>query len=67
MKLLSYIFAIINPLSAVGNYTVHGNLTFILSRVATHAPLCNTLPSNNLVVQNQCKSRRLMGYKKGYE
>ena len=30
---------------AVGNNTIHGNLTL---RVATNAPLCNTLPSNNI-------------------
>ena len=38
------------------HYTVHANLTFLQSWtprrvpkwVATHAPLCNTLPSNNL-------------------
>ena len=47
----------LNPLSAIVHYTVHGNLTFFIvldpkevppRRVATHAPLCNTLPSNNL-------------------
>ena len=38
----------INPLSAVGNYTVHGNLTFLWYWTSrTHDPLCNTLPSNN--------------------
>ena len=40
-----------NPLAAKDEISGPGNLTFLQSwtprRVATHAPLCNTLPSNN--------------------
>ena len=54
----------------LGHYIVHGNLTFlkfltprrIPRRVATNAPLCNFLLSNNVQkVQKQWKSRYLKG------